>query len=245
MSKIIKYSESNNRGINSPIITFDCLFDTDIGMMRFIKKNYRTSGGLFSEEFFDNHTSPLKLAKVLYTREKKNPISVCIKDPNNDQLADELYEKFINENYKEIVDNCVTTEFYNLLEAFSNLKEIDPVIIYKNDVEKQCLEEDDLTCKFKLLPVENISPSSFNQVYLKYIDDKYVEQIVLKECQLKSIYFANYKFNQEETGIIPNKYTTALSVLECTFKVFDIYDRNKLGIDLTRKHYEGEEEMRI
>jgi hypothetical protein len=181
----------------SPLIPFDMIFDTDVGLLSLIFKSYMDPK-IFNKSFFVGKTVN-ELAHVLYDRSMRNPLYLCV---NNDYTnsCDSLYNEFMETKYSEILNLSVITEFYRLVGAFNNESDIRTTIVCKRQEEIDLLKQYHNTERAKFVLSSTMSETDIkkhNQFYFKDVEDAAPYATLLKG---KTIYFANYGFNRNEMG---------------------------------------------
>ena len=225
---IIQKGEGNTSGVLVPLIPFNCIVDTDLGLMSLISKYY-LDNTFFDIEFFKKNNNIRKMVKSLYMREEENPLLLCMINKDKD-IADEYYKEFMEKKYDDILNLSVTTELYSLITIFKTFGDIRSTIICKDKREKDLLSKlvnsSTLQCIMPKDIIETIS--MYEQFYFKSVDDYYLS-ILADSIKSKNIYFANYKFNFDGNYMIKDsKYTAILDILRNKCSSIDIYNREKL-----------------
>ena len=223
---IIKPGSIDTSGINTPLVSFDCIIDTDFGLLSLIDREYLDSS-VFDIGFFNNHHKVRELVKVLYEREQKNPLSICIKDSNYD--IESLYKEFMNDKYKDILKVSMITEIYNLLEQFKVSGEVKAQIVCSNEYEIECLKELPLFNQYPIILLDELSDiSHYNQFFFRYIDDKYINRLS-PYILGKTVYIINHKFNGVPyQGVYPTDSTKKLFENRNKLYMIDMYNIDKL-----------------
>lgn len=193
MVRKILPDKGDMNGIMSPMIPFNMIVDTDIGLFAIILKYY-LDPKVFNESFFKDRKI-VDLIHKLYNREKENPLYLCINQGYEDS-CDSLYEELIVDKYAEILQLSVKTEFYKLIRSFNLQRDISLTIVCNRQEEIDLLKAEEVTRDNNIVLYDDLSVNDiikFNQFYFKYIQDAngYVKYLIDK-----SIYFANYKFNR-------------------------------------------------
>lgn len=225
---IIKPGTIDTSGNNTPLVSFDCIIDTDFGLLNLIDSNYLDSS-IFDIDFFNNHHKIKELVKVLYEREERNPLSICVKDKSDIDI-DMLYQQFIDEKYTDILKRSMVTEIYNLIEQFKLSGEVKPTIICRKQEEIDCLKELPLFSKqFPIILLDEIEDISYyKQFFFRYIDDDYIKKLS-SEINNKTVYVINQKFNCiVGEGLLPTKSTRILFDNRNSIHTIDMYNINKL-----------------
>ena len=223
---IIQYGEGNTSGVLTPLIPFNCIIDTDFGLLSLIGKSFLDTS-YFSIDFFSKNSLIEELVKSLYYREEENPLSICMLEETK-QFADTFYCDFIEQKYDEILKISMTTEVYNVIELYRLYWEIKPTIVYEKESEIELLNYLKVTKSVPKVKIDEIDFNFYNQFYFKSINDIYCKKFA-RFIETKMVYIANYKFNlDEENNIAENKNTVAMEINRDKFMLFDIYDRNNL-----------------
>lgn len=232
-SKIIQPGEGNISGVNMPLIPFNCIFDTDYGLLKLIYSEY-LDPSIFDIEWFRKHNRICDMVSCLYERKFPNPLSLCLLDrEDKDNFVDELYKSFIEEKYNEILSNSIRTEIFNLLSLFNISKDVKTTIVYSNSLELEYME---LIKELKIIPKISFTELAetidiYQQFYFKsIIDDDYIN-IIADSLKVKNIYLANYPFNNEGHFVAISEPLKTLIANKNFIRLIDIYDRSKLEED--------------
>lgn len=184
----------------SPLIPFECLFDTDVGLIVTIKNEYR-NGGIFDFNLIDDLCADRRnLIYHLYTRKNFNPLYDLMLKPDM-KVADELYAEFKEKLYDKMIENCVYTGILQLCSMFSVAPEIHSAIYYRDQLELDFLnnfKEDLEGVRFVDKTYVNENKNAFKQYYIKYVEDEYAMSLI-EFIDHKNIYVLGYRFNFEET----------------------------------------------
>lgn len=220
----------------SLLIPFNCLVDTDFGLISLINREY-LDPNIFNVDYFKENTIIRDMVRFLYDRECENPVLWMMNDRNNIELANDIYNQFMKDHYKEILNLSMVTEIYNFIKLQSTIGEdIKCFITYRNDLELELLEDENYifknniknAIKVKLSEVRNMI-NIIDAIYIKSFNDVYIK-ILLDIIENKSIYVAAYKYNinisnNPELG---NDILTALQYSKNVIRLMDIYNRSKL-----------------
>ncbi len=220
------FSHMNTRGILNSLVSFDCLVDTDFGLLVLIAQNFFDTD-VFSEEFFRRNDSVNDMKWAIYGRAEKNPLTLCLKD---NSIADDFYNQFIDQYYDDILERSMITDLVSVIpDLASNTNASFSICCNKQS-------EIDLLDKFNILPDCNrvlvkdiLEPDSYQQFFIKDFDD-YGMQRYAHLIMDKHIYVARYNFNIiEEMDKIDERFKTylKLDMLRCNITKFDLYFRGK------------------
>lgn len=225
----VSMNVTNNQGINTPLITFDCIFDTDFGIMLYIDR-YFLDTSVFDVDFFNSHHKINEMVKALIMREEKNPLLLCVKDiPNREKVADDLYQDMIHnsKHYKQILELSMLTcvwEFVSLSSIAGS--EITPSVICRTEDEKDALLKQGYKRNITMIgDVIDIH----QQYYFRYIDDEYTDAISPYLGRDRSIYIPRYKFNEYQR--LTDEKSPFLLYSATKFNrlcYYDLYDKSKL-----------------
>lgn len=88
----------------SALIDFNFIIDTDIGLIRFIRKNFNDERAFISEII---NKSDREILSLLYCRKNWNPLSIITTEENKNNI-DKLYDSFFRDYKKEIIHLSVS-----------------------------------------------------------------------------------------------------------------------------------------
>lgn len=222
--KVILPSDSNTANVLLPLIPFNCIIDTDFGLLNLIFREYSDSDA-FDPEFFKNR-SIRNITRSLLNRKYENPLLLCLKDKNDLDSANELYNDFIDKKYEEILNLSMKTELYHFIKKL-DIAGIKAYIVCESPYEISFLNRFKITKFAGKFLLSDADLSKFSQFYFKSINDIYITTLQ-PLIEKSTVYLASYIFNTDEEQIQKNK--NALGLLMSMNKVyeFDIYNRNKL-----------------
>lgn len=230
---IISRDAMNISGITLPLIPFNCIFDTDFGLLKLIYAEY-LDPSVFNINWFKENSKICNMVLSLYTRKHINPLMICINDiDNKEELANNIYTEFKNEKYNEIVYNSMPTEFLNLIKLYS-LTDIKPTILYSNSIELEYMDNfkelKDIN-KISFVDILNSGADIYEQFFFKYIYyDIYLRNLVdVFNFKVRTVYFANYSFNHNEELLIDSSYIDKILKNKNKILLIDLYDLSKLG----------------
>ena len=102
----IRMGEGNTIGIIKPLVPFNCIVDTDVGLIQLIKTEYR-SPDIFNIGLLDSFINNRGIIKLLYHRKTKNPLLPFMNDQEDVATADDLYKQFMEKEYRNIIVKSV------------------------------------------------------------------------------------------------------------------------------------------
>lgn len=213
-----------------PLIPFDLVIDTDVGLLQTIQKKYHNTD-VFYESLLD---APLRYQMyLLYRRPRINPLTVIAKDRDNVELMNDYYDQFLKEEYVDILKNSIITRmFIVIMEGiYSGL--ICPTICCNSSLEKNYLLKRD---KEVFSKCDIITDKTFRSliddqkdpIYIKNIDDLIP---LIEKIKGKNIYIPRYRFNYEDTE--KTKLKEAPFILASglvRFVTFDVYNEDDMII---------------
>lgn len=207
-----------------PLIPFNLIIDTDIGLYRVIAEKYKDPN-TFGTGILE--ASPKYQLYHLYNRTDINPLYSIAVNPNDKKTLDEYYEEFMEEEYTSIVENSPTTRLYNIITSTLYMSGIHYTILCKNKFEEEYLKDADKSlnmCTFRIgdyTDTEDID----DPVYFKYV------QLIIPNLNFvagRNLYIAGYGFNINDKGEL-NLSEDELLVLNSYNKmtIFDPYNRDE------------------
>ena len=228
---IINRDTLNISGITLPLIPFNCIFDTDFGLLKLVYKEY-LDPSVFNIDWFKDNNKICNMVLSLYTRKHNNPLMLCLNDiDNKEEFANDMYVEFIKEKYNEIVYNSVATEFLNLIKLYT-ISDIKPTILYSNSIELEYMnnfKELKNINKISFIDLLESGSDIYEQFFFKYVyNDIYLKTLV-DSLKIKTVYFAKYHFNYDEELLIDGSYLTKILENKNKILLIDLYDLSKLG----------------
>ena len=207
----------------TPIIDFNCIVDTEYGLLQLIYDQYYDLS-VFNQKKFEMPVN--KILWELYTRKEKNPLMPFINEGVSKEDADDYYNQFMSTKYEEILERSIGTNIQMAIINFNSSVDVFASILCHNDLEKEYISglkdfssnriftDDEFKKEYK----------RFNQIYLKYVDDisKY-----LKQCLNKIIYISTHHLNtvNEEENIDLKDDKNLNTVLKYSnIALYDLYN---------------------
>lgn len=211
----------------TPLISFNTLVDTDVGLVQLIKNEYLNQT-IFDKSFFDQPF--LQIISDLYYRKDINPLLLFAKNKQNEDLEDYLSE-FSTYKKDQILSLSVTTEFINLVRLFNNSSEIYPIILCYNEEQRIILNDDEILGKNKKVLLSELKEKDkqmFTQFYFKYIE----EAEPFSHLVGKTFYFSNcgLNLNDNDSDIRESDIIkTIIKGAKNQISLFDLYNKEKIG----------------
>lgn len=232
-TRTVLFGQGDVNGIITPLIPFNCIYDVDFGLVRYMYENgYTQNDDLLDPGFFAPFKGDVrKIIAQLYQREDENPLTLFLRN-NND--AEELYLEFLQKHYERIIRSSVHTGIYELCVNFKNEKSIKAGIVYSSEAEYYMLSTDDNLSHIELIDIDNLKPrmNEFNSFFFRSTNDFYLE-LFSKFIKSSSIFFLDYNFNLDSSGVKRNTLTAALRVNRNEINIINTYDHTRLGMEET------------
>lgn len=209
----------------APLISFNTLVDTNIGLVNLIRRDY-LDPSVFKIEFFDQ--SFYKILSDLYYRKTKNPLKVFAKENVEDEILDQYYEEFMEKCYKDILGMSIGTEMINLVDIFNDSQEVVSTILCYKQEEIDLLNTEPKLEKNEKVLLSKISQhdidKTFQQFYLYSLD----EIKPFENCRLKTFYFSGsgINFDEETSDLIITEPLKKIITQTNAISVFDMYKKD-------------------
>ena len=225
----------NISGIDKVLIPFNCLYDLDVGVIKLISEEYR-SPDMFNLGFLDQTVKDKqRLVNTLYTRDNYNPLLLFMNDPYNVEVADDFYNQFISreDTYTKIIDECVYTGLYKMIQMNDAIKEVSFSIMYNNNIEYNELTNNDLFKNLELYSSEELLHKKkldiFGSLFFKTPKASFLE-IMKEKINNVTLYFLDYKYNFDEDDQLINKELLDYYAIDrdCDISIISAYDITKL-----------------
>ena len=224
-TKNITYSESNTSSVMVTIIPFNCLFDTDVGLIKLIKLYYNDPS-VFNQNTLDQLSSTKDLVEFVFNSESSNILMDIMNNPD-EETANEYYVQFMNQEYGEILQNSVYTGLMDFFEKLINEPEVTYSVV--------CLRDEEL--RFIDTYMEGVvaeKPDSiikrikiYHQYFFKsHINDPYFE-IFKQYPEGETVYILDYRRNFKPNGeIFPTSDLLFLESRHNRFSLINTYTDN-------------------
>ena len=208
---------------NQLLIDFDCIVDTDFGLIKTIKKEYIDND--FIKPLLSYMNDSIMISELL-DRENKNPLNIVLKDEYLSS-ADSLYNEFIESEYKSILDNSIATSLFGWTSMICKAEGIVITIICKNKLQEQIIKQLYKDIPISVLIINNLKDidlKEYKTIVLKYYSD--ILDMNLKDIIAKNIFICNYKFNIDNNHI-PLIEISKIIGYSNIVSIIDVYDSNK------------------
>ena len=206
----------NNGKTLHAVIDFDFIVNTELGLIRLIKEEYRDSRA-FKLDILDK--SDRSILSLLSSRNNHNPLSIISTEENMNDI-DELYKNFIDTKYLDIIGHSVSSK---KIVTFMNMMIIvgkgnsgsDTVIQVHNDIQEKFIKTA-FNIKGEKIDASEILDGK-DPIYVK--DYTYfLENPFLQLVSYKNVYLFDRKYNidyiSNTNSILTknNKFTTIKEV---------------------------------
>lgn len=221
----LNFSDMNTRGILNPLVSFDCLIDTDFGLLVLIAQDFFDTD-VFDVDFFKRNSNINDMKWVVYGRKEKNPLVACMKDPTD---ADDYYRQFMDQYYNDILDRSMITDLAKNLRRMET-SGASFTILCENQYQFDLLDKIDILRDYdKVLVNDVLDPDKYNQFFIKDFDDFGMKRYssLLRD---KNVYIARYKFNAiDNLDKLDDRFKVyaTLDTMRCTITKFDLYSTRK------------------
>ena len=221
----LEYSDANTHSVLNILISFNCLIDTDFGLLVLIAQDFFDTS-VFNEEFFHNNKEINDMKRVIYKRKCKNPLNLCMK---NTEDADDFYKQFFDKYYPNILNVSMITSLAKNLKKFASNAGATFTILCKDECEEKLLEQIPMLAKFSTTTLAKIeNPDIYNQFFFKDYSD-YGLSDLYKFLLDKKIYIGMYEFNKTDNlDLESSKLQTELFMLRNDISLIDLYSREDL-----------------
>ena len=229
----IAFGFGDDTAIMNPLIPFNCVYDIDFGLIRYMYENgYTTNNDLVDPGFFTLlYYDRKKMVSQLYTRKEENPLKLCLR---NTEDADDLYNQFMESDYGRIIRSSVRTGIYEMCELFKDQNTIRAGIIYSSEAEYYMLSNDENLKHIELVDLETVKHriNDFSIYFFKSTQDMYID-LLTPLLRTKSIYILDYRFNfnEDDTKLRDSSYIGELVLNRNVINIISAYDRERLGME--------------
>ena len=234
----IEKNEMNTAGVMQPLLAFNTIVDTNVGLIRLIAMQYRDPS-IFNLDYLNKSITIKKLVQDLYNREYKNPLTICSNIKHSE--LDELYNDFMKNKYKEIIHLSLFTELFNMISIWKKYGGIPTTILCSSQDEIDYLNFFDRMKNVNKVLIEHRPLQEKHPQYIfKSFSDPYIDYVASTLVYDATVYIANYKFNQigyikeneepseQQKEIMKSPNYIKLSVGRSIIRYIDIYSKQKL-----------------
>ena len=222
----LDYADVNTHSVLNILISFNCLIDTDFGLLVLIAQKFFDTS-VFNEEFFRENDAVVDMKHAVYNRKDVNPLTLCLK---NKADADDYYKQFFDRYYNEIVERSMVTDLAKNLNRFSSNAGASFTILCKNQEEIDLISRINLFKKCSCITInEIIDPDVYNQFFFKSYRDYGVNELRASLMD-KSIYIGMYDFNKiQNLDVESSKIQTELFILRNNISLIGLYSGEEIN----------------
>jgi hypothetical protein len=206
------------------LIDFNCIVDTEIGMINLIKDKY-LDDSVFNKDIIMGSLESIIL--LLIERKDPNPLYLFANDNIDRKDLDDYYREFMTQEYNSVLKYSITTGLSNLIYLFKTEPGIHVTFLCESNVEKQLLLsiEDFKECNIVLYDDNTIDFSQYSTYYFKYITD----QVLNFMYDYKTYYFSKYLLNfDNEFNLIRPDIINKIIAKRGEVEIIDLYNKSYL-----------------
>ena len=202
----------NNGKTLHTLIDFDFVVNTELGLIRLIREQYRDSRA-FKLDILDK--SDRSILSLLSSRNNSNPLSIISTEENMSDI-DELYKDFIDTKYLDIIGHSVSSRkistFVNMLIIVGKDNSgSDTSIHIHNDIQEKFIKTafNVRGEKFDTSEILNFKDPLYVKDYTYFFEDKFLQLISYKNVYLYDRpYNVDYISNNNSILTRNNKFVT-------------------------------------
>lgn len=170
-------------------IPFNMIVDIDFGLVRIIEK---------INEFSEYPVNKLK--SFLIKRSNENPIPEYCELRNKDGIYDDSYDLIMKNFYGSVLKLSNLTDILAFVINTYKLglnNEVEITVGCNNDEELNFFNKISKSLKYTINTELNskIKLNDFDYIFIKCLDEYYVDYLIKNEVNGKRLYVANYEFN--------------------------------------------------
>lgn len=205
----------------APLISFNTLVDTDMGLLNYIYNSEYHNEDIFDFTLFEEDYQ--KLIEKVYKRKNNNPLYCIAK--NNNEFIDKCYEEFINTKEKEILNNSITTQMKMVIETFIKYSSsrVIPTILYYDDLQLEILKGESYLKKVNMVkfPLSMKEKKNYDCFYIKTVE----EAEPFSTLKAKAFYFASFGMNlNDNMNDLQNSELLDKIIYNNQYAIFDMYN---------------------
>lgn len=213
-----------------PLIPFDLVIDTEVGLLQTINKKYHNT-----DTFYDSLlNAPIKYQIYLLNMRKRiNPITAIAKERDDEELMNDYYRQFMEEEYVDILKNSIITRMFIVIMEGIKMGTILPTIVCNSSLEKNYLLKRDKEvfdkCNIEVgIPFHKLIDELKDPIYIK---DIMMLVPLVDKLRTKNVYIPRYRFNYEDvekTTILQAPFIVASGLMK--IDTFDLYNEEDMII---------------
>ena len=210
-----------NETINSILIPFNMIADTDMGLLKLIKQKY-----MDPEVFIEDLLGCQDIILRSYIRDSAsdNPLVTFIE---NEEEASDYYDQFMENKYDEIATLSPITTIKEVIDRFIESKSIQVSILCMEEIEVDIISklfDDKVNIIYEPI-LTDIDLTIYDTLFVR--DYKFVLMYNIDQIEGKNIYIANMMRNVTITPdgkIIPSIDVSTIIADTSIVHIIDLYD---------------------
>jgi len=209
------------------LIDFNCIVDTEIGMINLIKEKY-LDDRIFNKDLINGSLDSIILS--LIERKDVNPLYLFANSGTNKKDLDDYYKEFMTVEYVNVLNRSIVTGLRNLIYLFRTEPGIHVTFLCESNIEKQLLLqiEDFDKCSIVLYNQKDIDFSQYTAYYFKYITD----QVLNFLYEYKTYYFSKNSLNfDNDSNLIRSDIINKIIAKRGEIEIIDLYNKSYLEGD--------------
>lgn len=210
-----------NETINSILIPFNMIADTDMGLLKLIKQKYMDPE-VFIEDLLD--CQDIILRSYIRDSVSDNPLVTFIE---NEEEASDYYDQFMENKYDEIATLSPITTIKEVIDRFIESKSIQVSILCMEEIEVDIISklfDDKVNIIYEPI-LTDIDLTIYDTLFVR--DYKFVLMYNIDQIEGKNIYIANMMRNVTITPdgkIIPSIDVSTIIADTSIVHIIDLYD---------------------
>ncbi len=215
----IKYNEGHTLNVMVPLISFNCLFDIEVGLIKLINKNFNDPR-VFDANTLDSLDSNIKVTRFVFNSTSDNILLDILRDKDI-EIANEYYRQFIEQEYDNILINSVYTDLIGLLDTMESQPDVKASVFCINKQEVDFIHKY-LSPDIQAVTIEDMREhfDIYKQFYFRsIINDPYLNTIY-KGISKSFVYLLDYRRNFDNEGKLKN--TDIITTMEKNLVSFGV-----------------------
>lgn len=211
-----------NETINSILIPFNMIADTDMGLLKLIKEKY-----MDTEVFIEDLLTSQDIILRSYIKDSvsDNPLTMFI---YNEEEASDYYDQFIEKKYDEIASLSPITTIKSVMDRFIESKSIQVSILCMEEIEVNIISDlfDDKVNIIYEPILTDIDLTLYDTLFVR--DYKFLLMYDIEQINGKNIYIANMMRNitiTPDKKIIPSIEVSTIIADTSIVHIIDLYDK--------------------
>lgn len=206
------------------LIDFNCVVDTEVGMINLIKDKY-LDDTIFNKDLIMDSLDSIILS--LIDRKEINPLYLFANSGVDKNDLDDYYREFMTDEYRNVLSHSIMTGLSNLIYLFKTEPGIHVTFLCESNIEKQLLSqiEDFKGCNIVLYNQKDVDFSQYTAYYFKYITNQVLDFL----HPYKTYYFSKNLLNfDEEFNLIRPDIIDKIVAKRGEVEIIDLYNKSYL-----------------